>query len=203
MATEIFIEPELQNLEDEATAAEWFDLVTDLGLTNQISLADKSETKKAPPYMFIDPKTNNVISALCPRRVDYKNYKESTIPLDVLMEIKKCEVNGWYKKIEIAYDDKSPDPFVIGTLPSEHDWNAPKHLIARWGAELIPFEQLTANAIARLRGSAKHALEKMKFTVGHGLDNLDDFIDGLLSGKDKPVFDSIGTGRSWDGGLPF
>lgn len=88
--------------------------------------------------MFIDPKTSKIIRTLCPRLVDFREYKESTIPLDVLQEIQKCEKNGWYSKIQIAFDDKSPDPFVIGILPSEHSWNASRHLIARWGAELLP-----------------------------------------------------------------
>jgi len=66
--TEIFIEPELENLQDETIAAEWFEVASQLGLDNQLKLSSNSETKKAPPYMFIDPKTNRIIEVLCPRR---------------------------------------------------------------------------------------------------------------------------------------
>lgn len=197
--TEIFIEPELENLQDEVTATEWFNVVSELGLEHQVSLADRSETKKAPPYMFIDPKTDRIIETLCPRRVDYKEYRVSTIPLDVLQEIQKCVTNGWYKYIKIAYDDKSPDPFVIGYTHSESDWSASKHLIARWGAELVPFEQLRMNAISRARAAVTKGLEKLKFQVQYALDNPDEFIDGLLGGEEKP---SLDTGR-YTNNLPF
>lgn len=201
--TEIFVEPELDNLQESDTAAEWFELASELGLQNQISLADKSEEKKAPPYMFIDPKTNNIIKALCPRRVDYKEYKESTIPLDILQEIAKCEKNGWYQKIQIAFDDKSPDPFVIGVLHAQYDWNAPVHLIARWGAELVPFEQLRMNAINRLRNATKKSLEQLRFRAEYGLKNIDDFIDGVLGGDEMPKAERVGSQTFTGSDLPF
>lgn len=181
MATEIFIEPELENLSDEITASEWFELATNLGLENQISLADKSEKKKAPPYTFADPKTMNIISAICPRRVDYKEYRVSTIPLDVMQEISKCIDNKWYYKIEIAYDDKSPDPFVIGTLTDS--WSSPKHIIARWGAELLPFEILENKAVERLMNEKRNELELVKFKTEQALNNMDAHIRGLLGGN--------------------
>lgn len=183
--TEIFIEPELEQLQEVEAASEWFELVSELGLDKQVSLADKSEEKKAPPYMAIDPKTNKIIEVLCPRRVDYKMYNQSTIPLDILQEIQKCVKNGWYQWIEIAYDDKSPDPFVIGTIAGQYKWNAPMHLIGRWGPELLPFEQLEIKAIDRMKGEIGSSLRKMKFEVQDAIENIDNYCKGLLQGNRK------------------
>jgi hypothetical protein len=176
MAVEIFIEPELENLEIAENAAEWFELCSQLGLDKQLQHADKSEEKKAPPYMYVDPKTSAIIRTLCPVQVDYKKYKSSTIPLDVLKEIKKAEDNGWYSKIHICYDDASPDPFVIGITKSESTWDANIHLIARWGPELLPFEQLEIKAIERLKSNAEDALKELKFKIENALSNVEGFI---------------------------
>lgn len=179
--TEIFIEPELQELQNEQVAQEWFNLVSELNLEGQIKLADKSDTKKAPPYMYVDQRTARMIRALCPVQVNYTRYKQSTIPLDVLQEIKKCEDNKWYISIQILYDDKSPDPFVVGLLDADFKSDRPIHLIARWGNELLPFEILEQKAIERLKLQAKASLMDMKSKIENSLQDLDLFVQNALN----------------------
>jgi hypothetical protein len=198
MATEIFIEPELMELEQPEVAQEWFNICSELGLDKQLAHADKSEDKKAPPYMYVDPKTSRIIKTLCPVQVDYHNYKTSTIPLDILKEIQKAEKNGWYSKICICYDDKSPDPFVVGFTKSESDWNADIHLIARWGAELLPFEVLEQKAVARMKQNAIDALKELQFRVKTALEDVDAFTNSMLTGKEAPKLDfSVDSIRKW------
>ena len=198
MATEIFIEPELMELEQNEIAQEWFDICSELGLDKQLAHADKSEDKKAPPYMYVDPKTSRVIKTLCPVQVKYTDYKTSTIPLDVLKEIHKAEKNGWYSKICICYDDKSPDPFVVGFTKSESDWNADIHLIARWGAELLPFEVLEQKAVARMKQNAIDALKELQFRIKTALEDVDAFTNSMLTGKEAPKLDfSVDSIRKW------
>ena len=198
MATEIFIEPELMELEQNEVAQEWFDICSELGLDKQLAHADRSEDKKAPPYMYVDPKTSRVIKTLCPVQVKYTDYKTSTIPLDVLKEIHKAEKNGWYSKICICYDDKSPDPFVVGFTKSESDWNADIHLIARWGAELLPFEVLEQKAVARMKQNAIDALKELQFRVKTALEDVDAFTNSMLTGKEAPKLDfSVDSIRKW------
>lgn len=198
MATEIFIEPELMELEQNEVAQEWFDICSELGLDKQLAHADKSEDKKAPPYMYVDPKTSRVIKTLCPVQVKYTDYKTSTIPLDVLKEIHKAEKNGWYSKICICYDDKSPDPFVVGFTKSESDWNADIHLIARWGAELLPFEVLEQKAVTRMKQNAIDALKELQFRVKTALEDVDAFTNSMLTGKEAPKLDfSVDSIRKW------
>ena len=198
MATEIFIEPELMELEQNEVTQEWFDICSELGLDKQLAHADRSEDKKAPPYMYVDPKTSRVIKTLCPVQVKYTDYKTSTIPLDVLKEIHKAEKNGWYSKICICYDDKSPDPFVVGFTKSESDWNADIHLIARWGAELLPFEVLEQKAVARMKQNAIDALKELQFRVKTALEDVDAFTNSMLTGKEAPKLDfSVDSIRKW------
>lgn len=185
MSTEIFVEPELMELEQPENAQEWFEICSQLGLEGQVKHADRSEEKKAPPYMHIDPKTNKIIMAICPVQVQYKDYSASTIPLDVLKEIQKAESNGWYQKIYICYDDKSPDPFVVGMTHGDH-WSAHLHLIARWGNELIPFEQLEAKAVRVLRDRAEKALRELQFNVNLALEDVDKFLRMNLAEQDLP-----------------
>jgi len=207
MATEIFIEPELQELENADTASEWFEICGELGLQKQLKHADKSEEKKAPPYMYVDPKTQKIMKILCPREEDFRKYSASTIPLDVLKEIQKCVKNGWYASIKIMYDDKSPDPFVIGLTKNEDNWRRHIHLIARWGGELIPFEQLEEKAIRRLKDEVADTLNSVKIAVTSNLENVEGFIRSLLNGKMPPNYNfgltDISTYVDSSDALPF
>lgn len=189
MATEIFIEPELQELEQPEVAQEWFEICSELGLSEQIKHADRSEDKKAPPYMYVDPKTSSIIKTLCPVQVNYKQYRASTIPLDVLKEIQKAEKNGWYREIAICYDDKSPDPFVVGFTHNTDKWRSDIHLIARWGNELLPFEQLEHKALERIKLGTMDAVKSMKHQMEVALSDIDAFSKKLLNGATVPSFE--------------
>jgi len=183
MAYEIFIEPELQDLQEAENAAEWQQICTELGLNGQLNLSDKSPESKAPPYMAIDPKTARIIRVLCPCKTKIADYKQATIPLEILKEVHNAQQHGWFKSIYVFSDDKTPDPFVIGFLHSDYEWNAPAMLIGRWGAEMIPFELLEEKAIQRLRNYAKDALMEMKSYVENAGQNIDSFIQKCLTGK--------------------
>jgi hypothetical protein len=148
--------------------------------------------------MLIDPKTYNIMRTLCPCAVGYKEYGCSTIPTDVLMEIKKCVDNGWYSEIQVMYDNKTPDPFVVGINKDSNGWQIDRHLIARWGAELIPFEMLESKAIDRQRNDVITSLEELKHQTEAALKNPDVFIAGLLANKTAPSFR-----MSYSGSLSF
>lgn len=189
--TQIFIEPELEALHDNAE--EWNQLCTDLGLEIQLTRSGKIE-KVGNPYMKVDPRSERVYEMLCPVKVGYKDYAATTLPLEVLQELKRCEDNKWFYKIEVWYDDRSPDPFAIGVETKE--WNSPKFLIARWGDELLPFEQLIAKAIARFRNAYNKALEALildcemrKKDVDGDIQQYIDLGDGW-NGFDFPKFKS-------------
>lgn len=156
MATQIFIEPELETLHENSE--EWEQLCAGLGLQKQLKKAGKVE-KVGNPYMKLDPRTERIYEMLCPRKEVYTSYEASTLPLEVLQEIHRCKKNEWFPVIEVWYDDKSPDPFLIG-YDSKKGY-ANKFLIARWGDELLLFEQLVDKAIDRYKEAYKRALNRL------------------------------------------
>lgn len=156
MATQIFIEPELENLHENS--GEWEQLCTGLGLQKQLKKAGKVENV-GNPYMKLDHRTEMAYEMLCPRKELYTDYAASTLPLEVLQEIHRCKENEWFARIEIWYDDKSPDPFLIGYDSKKADAN--KFLIAQWGDESLPFEQLLEKAINRFIEAYLRALNRL------------------------------------------
>jgi hypothetical protein len=182
MATQIFIEPELETLYE--SAAEWEQLCTALELKQQLKKIGKAE-KIAIPYTRLDPRTERVYEMLCPRRELYTEYKAGTLPLDVLQEIHRCKKNEWFPVIAVWYDDKSPDPFLIGYDSKKDDAN--KFLIARWGDELLPFEQLVAKAIDRYKDAYRRALNRLiadcEFRKQHIEEEIGGYIDAGLGWK--------------------
>jgi hypothetical protein len=186
--TQVFIEPELAELENVEQSAQWHEIAEAMGLGNQLATAAKSPQRKPPPYMPLDQKTGRIIRTLCPHYCHFKDYSHSTIPLEVLQEIQKCISHSWYKYIYVYYDDKTPDPFVIG-YHEDSAWDRHYHLIARWGAEIIPFELMEAKAIARLETEARIALNEAKIRVEAALKNVKDFVTSVMDGKDIPKID--------------
>jgi hypothetical protein len=176
MKTEIFIELELMELETTEASEEWANICLDLGLEGQTKLIEKSPELKPPPYRAIDPEKSTV-----------ESFSVSTIPLDIIREYKKCKDNGWYNELFIYYDNKSPDPFLIGKLTD--GWNSPYHLIARWGDELLPFEELEIKAVNRLLNDAKVSLIEIKSKIDYYLQNPQDFVQMMLGKNELPKID--------------
>jgi len=163
MAVEIYLEPELEEMvQNPEVEAEWKSLVEELGLEGQSKLIAKRENtevdKKASPYIHLNKKYAHIFSILCPEVVDYKKYDKTTIPREVLKEIVLCEKEGYFDHIRIWYDDASPDPFVIGYI-KDGSYNWIRHIIARFGDELLPFEVLEEKAYNRIKKKLKAELE--------------------------------------------
>ena len=176
MAVEIYLEPELEEMiQNPEVEAEWKSLVEELGLEGQSKLIAQREStgedKKASPYIHLNKKYANVFSVLCPEVVDYKKYDKTTIPREVLKEIALCEKEGYFDHIRIWYDDASPDPFVIGYIKDgSYSWI--RHIIARFGDELLPFEILEEKAYNRLKKNIKSQLENSLAAIDTHVNNL-------------------------------
>ena len=186
--TEIFVEPELEELVQPENAAEWRSVCEELGLETQLSLT-RNDSSAGPPYLKVDPKTERIIMTLCPRKVKLSEYKESTIPTEVLKEAKRCKDNGWYDELYVAYDDRSPDPFLLGKIKHpQYDWLSTYHMIARWGDELLPWEQLEQKAVARMKDSYKKALERLRNECATRLQDVEGDLRLLLDNGDRSSF---------------
>ena len=178
MAVEIYLEPELEEMVGSVEVTEeWKQLAEELGMEGQLKLiAPKSreESDKNPsPYIHMNAKAERVFAILCPEVVDYKKYDKSTIPRDVLREIAMAERLKFFDKICIWYDDASPDPLVVGYI-KVGTYEYVKHMIARFGDELLPFEELERKSINRLK---KRMTDKLKSSLSAIDSTVDEFFN--------------------------
>lgn len=112
---ETFIIEETQELiYDNEKLDQWNLRVSELGLVGQTKIQAKD--KSPIPFLHMKSSMVEVFSQLCPRKVDIKAYDKTPIPVEIL-DLAALSVNEkYFNKIEIWYDDKTPDPACIGIV---------------------------------------------------------------------------------------
>jgi hypothetical protein len=178
MAVEVYLEPELEEMVGSVEVTEeWKQLAEELGMEGQLKLitpkSGEESDKNPSPYIHMNAKAERVFAILCPEVVDYKKYDKSTIPRDVLREIAMAERLKFFDKICIWYDDASPDPLVVGYIKMG-SYEYVKHMIARFGDELLPFEELERKSINRLK---KRITDKLKSSLSAIDSTVDEFFN--------------------------
>ncbi|MGJ1362930.1 hypothetical protein ACR79B_20540 [Sphingobacterium spiritivorum] len=154
-----YVETFLQNetvelIFDNEQLDKWNDLVEQLGLEGQQAVSHK---EKSPiPFMHMKQTLIKVFEELCPRKVNYKKFDITPIPLEILDLIALSLRENYFDDLQIWYDDKTPDPVAIGLrYKSESDrekaysWNMEKYIIGKWGDVKRSFEELTELASNR------------------------------------------------------
>jgi hypothetical protein len=110
---EIFFNKELSDVAfNSENLQEWTEIAEELGMSNQLKL--KKGTNSPIPYPFMNTSMQRVFETLCPRKVEFLEYDKTPIPLQVMKQIVFTKREQHFQKIEIWYDDKSPDPIVVG-----------------------------------------------------------------------------------------
>ena len=110
---ELYLDQELSDITFDADALdEWKSITTELGFEKQMNLAKGVESPVPFPYM--NESMNRVYSTLCPTKVKVSEYDKTPIPLEVIKQISFCIKENHFSEIEIWYDDKQPDPLVVG-----------------------------------------------------------------------------------------
>jgi translation initiation factor 2 alpha subunit (eIF-2alpha) len=135
MEVKIYREPEnVGLLLDEEQLKEYQTLASELGIP------EVNPDKIPSVYQVLNHNQTRALEALCPASIDLKNYSRSTIPVEVLQAIKFVTDNEMFDKIEVWYDDKNPDPMIIGKKYNNdndrqkgYSWTMVNTLIARWG----------------------------------------------------------------------
>lgn len=194
MAVEIYLEPELSEMVGSSEVTEeWKQLAEELGMEGQLKLikpkSGEEKDKNPSPYIHMNKKAERVFAVLCPEVVDYKKYDKSTIPREVLKEIALAEKEQYFDKICIWYDDASPDPVVVGYI-KDGAYDYIKHMIARFGDEILPFEVLESKAIARMK---KRMTDKLNAAL-NGIDmTLDEYFNPKRYGSDSINIEFPGT----------
>jgi hypothetical protein len=107
-----FVEEIVDLIYDNDKLDKWNELVSTLELEGQSNLV---KPEKSPiPFMYLKNGLINVFEILCPRTTDVKSFNVTPIPLEILDLIALSEKEGYFNKIYIRWDDKSPDPVCIG-----------------------------------------------------------------------------------------
>lgn len=150
---ETYIIEETQELiYDNEQLDKWNSFVTELGLSGQQTIV---KDKKSPiPFLWMNTSLINVFTELCPRKVEISKYNKTPIPVEVLSLVSLSNKEGYFDKVEVWYNDKDPDPAVIGysydSANSGSEWSrdfyAKKYLIARWSDVKASFKELTERA---------------------------------------------------------
>jgi len=90
----------------------WNQYVEELGLQGQTKIVKK---EKSPiPFMHLKQSYVNICKTLCPAEVNIKDYNISPIPVEILDLVALSIKENYFDKMLVWYDDKSPDPFVVG-----------------------------------------------------------------------------------------
>jgi hypothetical protein len=154
MEVKIYREPENQELIlDEAKLAEYNQLMEELGI------AAPSEEKKTPNvYQYLNSAMVKQLHALCPMYISVEKYTKSTIPVEVLKVLQYCKSQEMFDGYHIWWDDKAPDPLLIGwkwlceeDRDKKYTWRSDKYLIARWGDCAMEIPELLEKGFERIK----------------------------------------------------
>jgi len=176
MEVKIYRELETENLIlDEQSLLEYNELALELG----ISTKEKAEDNRCPVvYPILNEAMQRQLKALCPSSIEAEKYTRTTIPLEVLKVMKFCKDNQMFDDYRIWFDDKTPDPLLIGyswrdeeSKAKGYSWQKNKYLIARWGDCAKEIPQLLSDGFevikAELQSKAVTALEKCNSVIKH------------------------------------
>jgi hypothetical protein len=165
MEVKIYREPEnVGLLLDENELAEYQQLADELGIP------EVKQGKTPSVYQTLNQVQIRALKALCPAEISLENYNRSTIPVEVLRAIKFIKENEMFDFIKVWYDDKNPDPIIIGEkYRTENDrvsgytWNTEKVLVARWGDCAYELPELVEMGKERLkREFTERAVDKQQ-----------------------------------------
>jgi hypothetical protein len=110
---ERYIVTETENLIYDADAlASWKQACEALGLVGQQKLT--AQAVSPVPFLFMNTGLEKTIHTLCPSTTPVDAYDKTPIPLEVLDLVALSMREGYFKRIEVWYDDKLPDPVVVG-----------------------------------------------------------------------------------------
>lgn len=130
---------------------EWRELASSLGMDKQLDFV-KSATSPIP-YPNINKSMELIFSTLCPTKVNFRDYRKTPIPLEVLKQIGMSVTDKHFKRIEIWSDDKAPDPCVVGITEKHYVYNKEyAHLKGADGTTMLFDTSEEAKAYADLVG---------------------------------------------------
>lgn len=106
------IEETVELIYDNEKLEQWNTQVEQLGLKGQQKIV--SPEKSPIPFMFMNENTKAIFSTLCPRKVAVQEFDKTPIPVEILDLVALATRENHFQKIEIWFDEKTPDPACVG-----------------------------------------------------------------------------------------
>lgn len=138
-------------------------------LTKELGIPEVKADKVPNVYQPLNSAQTRILNTLCPAVVKLESYNKSTIPVEVLQTIKFAKDMEMFDWMEVWYDDKNPDPLIVGkAYRSEKDreqkytWNAYSTLVARWGDCAYEFLDLLELGKKRIIENLTNEAKEMK-----------------------------------------
>ena len=137
---------------DIGALQEWKDLAVSMGMTNQLSFVTRAETPI--PYPNVNASMHIIFKTLCPVNEDFKVYSKTPIPLEVLKQISMSINDKHFNRIEIWYDNKKPDPIVMGIIEKMYVYDKEYHHLKDIDGNNVLFDSV---------GEAKNYCDLVRF----------------------------------------
>lgn len=148
-----FVEETKELIHDNDKLDQWKSLVGELGLSGQVAVVH--DEKSPIPFLYMNNALISVFQTLCPRKELISVYDKTPIPLEILSLAALSTKENYFNKMEIWYDEQSPDPVLIGFKKSNTyredyaSWQSSSwdhYLIGRWADVKMSLDQLTEKA---------------------------------------------------------
>jgi hypothetical protein len=97
---------------DNEQLAKWHALVEKLDLKGQKKVAKQGLSPI--PFLYMNQMMMRVCRTLCPSHTAIEDYDLTPIPMPVLDLVALSQKEKYFQKVEIWYDEESPDPFCVG-----------------------------------------------------------------------------------------
>lgn len=176
MAIQEFMIDEARDIAEIPERGEqWSKLVEDLGLEGQRQLCSVSPESPIP-FPAMNKEMVRVYETLCPVKRVVKDYNKTAIPIRVLEIAGFCVMKEYFGKIEVWYDDKEPDPILVGCDGED------KYILARWAAEIEEYAVLRRKAIERKAAEMIMKLEKNKQECMNAVTNVNNLTAQWMTG---------------------
>jgi len=161
MLVETYETPEVDEHGTPECEAEAVELIEQLGLEGQLSLIkpDENGGVQRVPYPKMTKEQRTVLEAIFPKKTRLEDYKDQSIPLRVLQVA--AHAKDLFEKLYVWHPENADekDPYLIATNGRE------TYILARWGEELKPFNEMAEKAAAVLKGKRLEVLNKIKSLV--------------------------------------
>ena len=141
-------------------------LCESLGLSGQTKMFSKSDDGEKVvrfPFREMTKAEFNVYVALCPEKKKVEEYEGSPIPRRVLELVKTVRDTSYLNRCEVwsAESAEVKDPVLVG-VRGLNSYSEKYYILARWGAELLPFEQLSEKAKQIVGRNVKDAVKAIR-----------------------------------------